>query len=230
MLTTKRARNPWLKFRVSDNNILPCDRPFIQQFNKYVKRRKLKRSKAICIRIDLLPEPFFGRFDAPLVLLLLNPGVDKAGRERRLHRQPRFQQSLLASLRSRRGQSHFHLQYGEGPGHEWWSRAIKPLAGKLQTSESSLASKLLCVEYFPYHSCSFDHRTPRLPSQEFAFQLVRDAIRRNAWILCMRGELEWLGAIPSLGGHERFCVVRGRRPLVSPAAVDCFDDLLEALR
>jgi hypothetical protein len=230
VLTPERVRNPWLKFRPADNNILACDRPYVEEFNAYVKRRKLKQGSAIHIRTDLLPEPFFGRFDAPVVLLLQNPGVDKAERERRLHREPQFRRLLVRSLRSKRGQSHFHLRYGEGPGHEWWARAIRPLAHELQTTEVSLASKLLCVEYFPYHSRSFDHRTLRLPSQEFTFRLIRDAIRRNAWILCMRGELEWIGAVPSLSGHERFCVVRGRRVLVSPGAVKCFNDLVEALQ
>jgi hypothetical protein len=51
-----------------------------------------------------------------------------------------------------------------------------------EVGEECVADSILCVEYFPYHSQSFNHSRLRLPSQEYSFQLVREAIRRRVII------------------------------------------------
>jgi hypothetical protein len=215
----KRVANPWQGWRARGSNVLDCDRPYIDEFNAYIERKRLKKCDAIRVRTNLLPEPYFGRFNSPLVLLLLNPGVDKHNQEEALHRSRSFRGALLGAVRSKRGAPHFHLLCGQGPGHQWWSSSCAELLERLEGNHERLANKLLAIEYFPYHSTSFDHRTPRLPSQEFTFQLVRNAIRRDALIVCMRGELEWLGAVPELTKHEKFCVAKGRKVRLSPTSV-----------
>jgi hypothetical protein len=230
MRTGPRVPNPWLKFKPSVCNVLSGDAPFVLEFNKYVERRKLK--KEIAIDASLLPEPFFGRFDAPIVLLLKNPGLDKHGKDLMWHLDPEFKKSLTKALTNPRGQEHFHLlDPTAGPGCNWWRKACKPLNESLANNTPRLASKLLAIEYFPYHSRSFAHATPRLPSQTFTFQLVRDAIKRGAQIVCMRGELEWIGAVPELRKYRKFCVAEDQQnSVVSRSNVLSFGVLLRILR
>ncbi|HXF09008.1 MAG TPA: hypothetical protein VNK45_10900 [Candidatus Acidoferrales bacterium] len=60
-----------------------------------------------------------------------------------------------------------------------------------------IATRLLAVQFFPYHSQTFDHGLLRLPSQDFGFVLIRRTIVRDALII-MRGAKYWLGAVPEL--------------------------------
>jgi hypothetical protein len=130
------------------------------------------------------PEPFLGPLDAPVVVLLLNPGVDKSGK---------YAPSLANVVRAAEPQgSHFYI----GGGNSWWDR----LVGQLTRDREgvNLGKSILSVEFFPYRSASFGCGHVRLPSQEFSFALVRQAIKRNAEIVVARGADYWIGAVPEL--------------------------------
>ncbi|MFZ5532439.1 MAG: hypothetical protein ACOY5H_02730 [Pseudomonadota bacterium] len=71
-----------------------------------------------------------------------------------------------------------------------------------------IAARLLAVQFFPYHSQTFDHGLLRLPSQDFGFALVRRAIARDALII-MRGAKYWLGAVPELAHHSSVAQLNG---------------------
>ena len=166
--------------------------PHVQEFNR--ESRDIEK-----IDGQLLPEPFFGRRDAPLVILLLNPGIGSD--DRKHHEQKNFKEMLLADLRSSDPATHFHLSdRTAGPGHRWWLRACKELIEDLGIDR--VMRGILSVEFSPYHSEVFAHAHVRLPSQEYGFELVRQAIDRRAHIVCMRGLRLWTGAIPELGRYE----------------------------
>uniref|UniRef100_E6PIT0 Uncharacterized protein n=1 Tax=mine drainage metagenome TaxID=410659 RepID=E6PIT0_9ZZZZ len=57
---------------------------------------------------------------------------------------------------------------------------------------------MLCLEYFGYHSRSFDRTIPRVPTQKYSFELLRQAIRRDATIIVMRSRDLWFAAVPEL--------------------------------
>ena len=83
--------NPWSALPPNAPFLLPCDRPFVDSFNRSASERTL-------VRTELLPEPFFGPYDAPIVLLLLNPGFhpDDAA----VHSNAHFARQLRSSLAS----------------------------------------------------------------------------------------------------------------------------------
>lgn len=161
-------------------------------------------------RIDthLLPEPFFGRRDAPVVILLLNPGLGSNDREH--HENRRFAEILLADLHSPNPAHHFHLSDPtQGPGHSWWNRACRELIKDV--GHERVSRGLLSIEFSPYHSQVFAHAHMRLPSQIFGFELVRQAIARQANIVCMRGLRIWTGAVPELGTYKNLLVPKSNR-------------------
>lgn len=63
--------NPWSSVPSERPYVLECDRDSVAEYNaKYDKCRAEKYR----LRTDMLPEPFIGRVEAPVVLLNLNPG------------------------------------------------------------------------------------------------------------------------------------------------------------
>jgi hypothetical protein len=204
-------RNPWLELNGNATRgwALDQDRPFIEAYNGAVlewRRGSEDKKSDVRIRTSLLPEPFFGRWDAPVVMLLQNPGVDEQVDER-LHRSDvSFRRRLLEAIRDGKSE-HFHLSYPQDtPGRKWWRTRTRNLG-----APEDMARSLLALQFFPYHSKKFDHGQIRVPSQEFTFDLVRGAMRRGARIVLARGVSCWLGALPELASYER--VVRFTNPL-----------------
>jgi hypothetical protein len=225
--STVDMKSPWVRLREPPDCVLTCDAKYVDAFNRGAKA-------STRIRTNLVAEPFFGRADAPVVLLLLNPGVGVF--DARWHARKDYRSSLLRAVRSNRQIDHFHLNSeADAPGAKWWRRACRPLVRQLALDDEDgfrlLAKRLLCVEYFPYHSKRFAHGHLRLPSQQYAFKLVADAVRRSAEVVCMRGEKEWKGAVPELVGYERFRKLRYPRvSSLSAANVPRFGALLAAIR
>ena len=157
-----------------------------------------------------MPESFFGRFEAPVVALLLNPCVSE--QDARAHADPALRERLLANLRrgapEERQQPHVHLAAELAyPGVLWWRSVVGHLTRKavdgrqLTLGGGGIAKRLLAVQFFPYHSRKFDHGLLRLPSQDFSFARVRQAVRRDALVIVARGAKEWRGAVPELAHH-----------------------------
>ena len=162
---------PWKALPGKAPFVLPQDRPYIEAFNAERNRNEANR-----VRTDLIPEPFFGRRDAPVVMLLLNPGASP--RTDAFHGDPAFRRRLLADMRGMKVRKHFHLTDPEhGPGRRWWERTCASLIRCV--SQDVVANNLLAVEFFAYPSRSFNHGHLRLPSQAFTFELVRRAIDRG---------------------------------------------------
>lgn len=212
-------RNPWFALPETPPYVLPEDAPFVREFNRRAKKRE---------RIDLrlMPEPFFGHRHAPVVLLLLNPGLGTC--DLRHHRNGEFRSSLRKSILAEHGTEHFHLaDMSRGPGYKWWQRACRQLINELGVE--SVANGLQSIEFSPYHSKVFGHAHLRLPSQVFNFRLVQEAMKRGAFVVCMRGLRQWCGAIPELGVYEHLITpANPRASALSPRNLKSYDRLLGA--
>ncbi len=212
-------QNPWIELPTEAPFVLPCDDPFVSHYNKSTKATNLR------IHVHLLPEPFHGSINAPVVVLLLNPGVGT--QEARLHKQPTFAQALRKSITQTESVEHFHLvDESKGPGHVWWKKTCNALR-----EVESLPRKLLSIEFSPYHSKSFGHGLLRLPSQEYSFHLVKQAMQREALIVCMRGQSHWFGAIPELATYKHLLSLKNPRSAsLSPGNLIGFDRLLATIK
>jgi hypothetical protein len=159
--------------------------------------------------LDLLPEPFVGSLDAPVVLLNLNPGF--SAEDHAAHAEVGFRSAVLRTLRHEPQPYPFHYldPAGISPGHRWWHQRLGQVLAQFPAEH--VASRLLCIEYFPYHSLKFAHAALRLPSQEYSFELARQAVARNSVVVLLRGNELWLGAVPALASHSKLFHLRSRQ-------------------
>lgn len=182
---------------------------------------------------DVLPEPFIGNITAPVVLLNLNPGFDTGNIEE--HARSGFQ----ALIRSNYSQecAAFPFYYldprFETAGRQWWEKKLRYLLASGMFQREQLAERFLLIEYFPYHSRRFAHRSLELQSQEFGFGLARSAIAREAVVVVMRAVERWRERIPELRNYSRAFALRSPQNVVlSPG--NCppggFDLLVSAIR
>ena len=214
--------NPWVHLPSSGDLVLEIDALPVRASNTKA------RSEA-AFDLSLYPEPYFGRRDAPIVLLALNPGWSPADAD--VHATPKFAAAARASLAHALQPLPFlHLQQpSETPGGAWWRRIAKPLIDA--TDLRTVATSVLCVQYIGYHSRVFGSRSVQLPSQQYSFHLVRSALQRNALVVCLRSWNLWRAAIPELTAYPAVHRVRNaRNPVLSAANVPSgYGALLEVL-
>ena len=93
---------------------------------------------------------------------------------------------------------------------DYWVKKLKPLTS-ISTNEK-VAKNICTIQFFPYHTQKYKsiHKIlfkekdfdNYLPSQKYNFQLVKDAISRNAIIIIARSKKIWFEAIPELENYE----------------------------
>jgi len=196
--------NPWLDLPDQKPYVLACDLPLVTAFNATMATGNHKSRE---IRTELLPGPFEGNLNAPVVVLLQNPGFSEE--DERFHNQEPYRTTIRQTLAGK-AQHHFHASGGyDSPGHKWWARVTKAL--RTQAGNEAVARNLLAIEFMPYHSRNWAHSSLRLPSQQFGFSLVAAAMSRHALIVCVRGYDHWIGAVPNLYAYDALLKVKNPR-------------------
>jgi hypothetical protein len=202
-------QNPWLSL--------------VEDKNKCVAKLDASSVNDDCLRLDVLPEPFVGCLEAPVVLLNLNPGFDEENVEE--HRCPEFRDLILNNLRQVPSEFPFYylnpkIQPCKGAQY-WTGKRGKLKRLMVDCGLKPVAQRVLCIEFFPYHSVTFPRRlrgAKLLPSQEFAVSLAKSAIGRNALIVIMRNKEIWERELRDLlKNHERKCVLNNpQNPTITP--------------
>src|SRR5437868_14852359 len=116
--------NPWTALPSRPPYILKEDRPYVEAWNDTVGATR----EDLRLATNLLPDPFVGRRDAPLVVLGLNPGF--GGSERDEHSTRLFRAALRANLGNRRSEhAQFYLTepFAETAGGLWWRKCLRAL-------------------------------------------------------------------------------------------------------
>ncbi|MGI0013416.1 MAG: hypothetical protein ACREBU_08260 [Nitrososphaera sp.] len=164
------------------------------------------------VHLVLLPEPFLGNPFAPVVVLGLNPGFSP---EDAIHHETdHFVALSRQNLRHASGQYPFYLLNPSltAPGRTWWEKKLSRLI-KAKGREA-VAQRLLCVEYFPYHSRRFAHAKLSVPSQDYSVRLVRNALDRDAVIVVLRGEKFWREAVPELATYKQLHRIKNAQNVI----------------
>lgn len=207
--------NPWKSLPLEAPYLLPEDRVAVETFNRSCREARK-------IHAEVLPEPFLGRRDAPIVLLNLNPGFSE--RDVETHRLPGFAQASRGNLLHAEAEYPFHLldpRWQSAPGNKWWTQRLRRIIEPFGLHR--VASSVLCVEFFPYHSTKFGHDKLRVPSQAYSFDLVRQAIDRDAHVLLLRGKRIWFEAVPELANYHLLqCTNSVQSAFVSPGNCPTF--------
>jgi hypothetical protein len=234
-------QNPWIDLPTTAPYVLESDRAAIDNFNN-----DPKTTEQTHIFLDMFPLPFLGAKDAPVVLLNLNPGYVLDGVIREDGKKVRDLEIAADQILAdtiRRNLAHEPLDYpfylldpksrkAEAGGNEWWSRKLKYLIA--ECGQQRLANKVLCVEYFPYHSnrANWFHTSASVSSQQYSFQLVRNAMERNALIVIMRSSRVWLNTIKELENYENKCTLRNPQNVIVSRGncPDFYDNIVARIR
>lgn len=215
-------QNPWLDLPLRAPYVLAGDKLSIDQ-HRHANNE---------IRLNTLPEPYIGGLNnAEVIFLALNPGFRESDVTVNLT-HPEF------ATVNRRNQSdpynstfyYFDGVFEERGGYWWWKKQLKPLLDAGVT-EQDIRNKVMLIEYLPYHSETAGKISNLIvPSQQFTFELVREAIRRNKLIIMMRSEKLWLKAVPELEG--KYTMPHNKRNvIISPGNMgqENFDTILYRL-
>ena len=175
--------------------------PYVHVADKLaVAAFNLRASAEHRIHTDVLPEPFLGRKDAPIVLLNLNPGFDEHAY---LTYEDRYTRDVWRKnvLHEPLAYPFYFLdpQFSHAGGARWWKNKLKEpiqIAG-----ERAVANTILCIEYFPYPSRKYKPMPSLVASQQYSFDLANYAIDRNAVIVLMRARRRWEHVVPRLSGY-----------------------------
>jgi len=204
--------NPWVR--------LPTNGPFVLDEDKSaIASIRANSRPEHQPRTELIPEPFGGNINAPVVVLSSHPGFHPEDID--AHSDPAFRKAAFHSLAQ--GRSAWPM-YALDPRFRFtpagrYSRKMlwdleqavrKRLGGSDEEAWQHLARSILSVQHFPYHR-ETGKKSERVPSQEFGFHLVRGAINRNALVIIRNADARWFEAIPELAHHQRCVILKNRR-------------------
>lgn len=218
-------QNPWLDLPLAPPYVLPQDQPILEAWNHFADERH-------ALDLGLLPSPWVGRLDAPVIVLNLNPGLGDTDHE--WEQREELASVVRACLRE---ESVDYPVYpldpalAESGGGKWWRRCLGQLIR--DTNLEVVANRVLGLEFHGYHSRQFAGLPVTLPSQAFVFEVLREALAREAVVFVMRGPRFWAAAVPELVAyHRRFSTVNPQSSSISRRnSVDrhAYDAVLTAL-
>jgi len=234
-----QVQNPWLHLPNEAPFIAPGDVEAVAALNVRASRTADHRHR-FRLQTQLLPDPFTGRVDAPVVLWTANPGYTDNERARRWG--PDIQSDDFWHSRSedlwecyRRNLRHEAQAYPlfflnprlrGSPGHRCYTRQFRNLID--DCGDKQVARHVLVVEEFPYHSREYPSGW-RMPSQAYSHFLMRKAVERGALIIALRARRALLEMVPEVRG-ARVLGRRSRNPALSPGNLDGYGEIVERIR
>ncbi len=222
------STSPWTSVPEKTPYVLSEDLPHIEAWNETSRGR----DDRFRLRTDLLPDPFLGPRNAPIVFLGRNPGFE--GSEVEDHKRPYFASAIRGNLSDEKSQHVlFYLteKFADTAGGRWWRKSLRQLE-RSGASFEGMARRILAIEFHGYHSRKWTSLPITLPSQSYGFALVKEAMERRAIIIVTRGVDDWDVAVPGLRKYEaRFSTLNRQNASVSegnlPSGV--FARLLDAV-
>jgi hypothetical protein len=193
------SKNPWLDFQISESMIHELDKESVYKHNSKVDRKYQFLS-------HLAPEPWIGNPAAQVLVLLANPGATAND----LSGKPQKNRNLInnLSVKNLKGElpeyPHFFFdpQLRGTDGYIWYAKRFKHLIDA--TSQRNVAQKIMTCELVPYHSFSWKKPKDMPVTQSYTFNLVIQAIERDAVILISRGKKDWFENVPSLKKYSKY--------------------------
>ena len=201
-----------------------------------------ERKKEHHFNFTLFPEPFIGNPNAPIYLLNLNPAIDelidledpceifplKERLKEHIICNSVFYKGNISELNCEALQSfpfyHLDPHYKYFQGFWWWYKKLKKLVEEIRNSGKSVfeslemvSNSIFNVEFLPYHSRYYVEIGCELPSQQFNFKLVRNALNEGKIIVVMKGKDRWFKTIPELKtSNNVFTLKSARNSVISP--------------
>ena len=206
--------NPWKD--------LPTDAPFVLREDRPLIEEHREKAKLL---LELFPVPFIGAWDAPVVLLTLNPSGGNTEHTADYVEQYR----RMLAFKNRVPFLPLDPAFSSTPGAKYWSERMRVLCNRV--GRELLAQRVLCIQYFPYQSRVFHKLPDLLPSQQFGFELCRRAIVQGRLVVVLRSLALWSKAVPELG-QTPITLRSPRSPYLTPENMgeDAFEAVVSRLR
>ncbi len=217
--------NPWLELNFSTNSdyfIHPAESKIIDAFNESLKN---EHSESYKIHTEIFPAAFMGNvFDSKVVLLTLNPGFDENEEKKDFYGKYRdwFLKELIHSNRFECPLYCLDEEYAKHS--DYWKKRLNALVKHFGNEGKEIVGKRVSkIQFFPYVSKKFKSVPHKLiekelgagkkylPTQEYNFYLVREAIKREAVIIITRSKDLWLDAVKELVGYEHLLYTKNAR-------------------
>lgn len=201
-------KNPWLK--------LPKTAPFVLKSDLKALEDCGVNPNILDWRLELLPVPYLGNLKkAKVVVLCLNPGYDQKLDEKAYFKDKYYFRESLKSLKFTSHTPFYCLdtKFSYSGGYIWWTRLLRSLINSFGLT--ILSEKLMCLQYVGYHSKTFRKPSCVLPSQEFTFHLLRQAMRENKTIVIMRSKKLWMQSVPELESYPYIELKNYRMPFLT---------------
>lgn len=218
--------NPWKHLPQVAPFLLPEDAAKVTAFNKRCKPDNK-------IYTELPPEPYAGRKDAPVVLLMRRPSYhpDDAKYMIKDAAFAAIMQRVRAFEELENPFYHLNKKYPENPGfHYWKERLKKPIQ---DMGLRACSQGFLVLQLFPYKTNADLKGKDVLPSFAFTKEILHEAIRRNAIIIQMIAKKEWQQHVPDLKRHRRYFKCKSpANPTISPRniGVEEYEQVIAAIR
>lgn len=222
-----KLNNPWLGFKYSDYMVNEIDEEAFREHNRVAS------SKFAFIPF-LTPEPWIGNPKADVVILLANPGATKENIAGQREENPFRHELSIANLNDEAmDYPHYFLdpRLANDPGGKWWRAALGSLIKG--SSLESVARSVMSLEALPYHSGNFAMPPSPIPTQEYTFQILREAMARNAFVVIYRQPEYWFEKVPELVSykHKTADPNTTQRVWITPGNLkNGYDEILERVR
>lgn len=195
----KNIENPWVNFKISESMVHELDKDCVNEHNKKVEAKYR-------FLTQLAPEPWIGNQNANILVLLANPGATSDDLSGKLQKNAELINMLsISNLKGEiREYPHFFFdpQLTGTDGFIWYSKRFRYLIEA--TSQRNVANKILSCELVPYHSFSWKKPKIMPVTQQYTFELVKQAMKRDAVILIGRGKRDWFDNVPGLEKYLRY--------------------------
>ena len=201
--------NPWKDFSSEETTpkFHPLDLEHALAFN-----RLMAANPNYVLADHLDPYPYTGNPNANVFVLLANPGVSLIQKNPQFQISAEFRDRNLKNLRHESSDSFISwLHSDENPekSEDWWIPRIRNVVH--DSSLERVSRNLFFINFHAYNSVSWYPIPFTFPTQEYMFQLVRQAISRDALIILARNELGWCTAIPELLDYRNLLRFKSNR-------------------
>jgi hypothetical protein len=170
------------------------------EYSQAFKDGELDKNKP-ALHLGLLPQPYLGDlYNADIVILLLNPGLATCDYYLE-ENHPDFKEQLMATLKQEK-RDHIFLdpRWSWTPGFNWWEKKLREVAklisenkfgGNYGKALNALATRILSIELYPYHSFEFRSPAGNVPASTKAAQTFARSISEDRLVICTRGANQW---------------------------------------
>ena len=216
--------NPWTD--------LPTIAPYvIPQDYQFLKNIPWKNEDKARYRFEMYPVPYIGNpKQAEVYLLSLNPGFKINYKEEIINTE--FVEQAKNSLTFTSNPPFYFLdsRFSKTDGYKYYYARLRQIIDHVGIEKVS--NKIMCVEYFPYHSEVYKHFKSIIPSQEYSFTLVREAMKKNKIIIFQRSKKLWIKEIPELESYPTLQIKSFRSPYITKKNLgdEGFDRIIKALQ